>query len=126
MLFFISKSFADQNKQQIPVYTDSSQSITITPNSPEFKIQLKANPTTGYTWNTKKYDQNLLTLVNYRYLSPHIQMPGAGGISEWDFKAKAAFFVKSQSTEINLLYARPWDLSDNPTNLQFTVMSKIN
>jgi predicted secreted protein len=123
-ILIINKCYADQKLLPIPIYTDSSQTITVTQKSPEFTIQLKANPTTGYTWITKKYDQQLLTLVNYHYNPPSLQMPGAGGIAEWDFRAKPQAFVKTQTTIIHLLYARSWDLTDHPTNVEFKVLTK--
>ncbi len=126
MLLIISNCYANQISPLIPIYTNANQTITVTQKSPEFKIQLKANPTTGYTWTTKQYDQHLLTLVNYRYIPPSVQMPGAGGIAEWDFKANAKAFEKPQSTIIQLLYARSWDLTDHPTNIEFKVVTKLN
>lgn len=122
MILTINASYADQIP--IPIYTDASQTITVTRKSSEFKIQLKANPTTGYTWTTKQFDQQLLTLINYHYIPPSVQMPGAGGIAEWDFKCNAKAFVKPQSTIIHLLYARSWDVTDHPTNVEFTVKLK--
>lgn len=126
LISLISTSIAEDSKQQIPIYTDSSQTIIVSQNSPEFKIQLKSNPTTGYTWITKQYDHSLLTLVNYQYVPPMAQMPGAGGIAVWDFKAKSKFFIKSQSTNVQLLYARSWDLNDNPTLVNFVITNGKN
>ena len=124
VMLMISNGYADQIPTPIPIYTNANQTITVTQKSPEFKIQLKANPTTGYTWTTKQFDQQLLTLVNYHYIPPSIQMPGAGGIAEWDFKCNTKAFVKPQSTIIHLLYARSWDVTDHPTNVEFTVKTK--
>lgn len=126
LILLINYSLADESKPQIPIYTKSSQTIFVTQNSSEFKIQLNSNPTTGYSWTTKQYDHTLLTLISYQYVPPVAAMPGAGGIAIWDFKAKSQFFIKSQSTHIHLLYARPWDLNDNPTDVNFVVTSRIN
>ncbi len=126
IILMISNCYADQKLLPIPVYTAPNQTITITKKSPEFIIQLKANPTTGYTWITKKYDQQLLILVNYHYIPPSLQMPGAGGNAEWYFRAKPQAFVKSQTTIIHLLYARSWDLTDHPTNIKFKVVTQLH
>lgn len=126
LMIIINRCFADQKLPPIPIYTDSTQTITITQKSPEFIIQLKANSTTGYNWITKKYDKQLLTLVNYHYKSPSIQMPGAGGFAEWDFRAKPDAFLNAQTTTIHLLYARSWDLADHPTNIEFKVVTKLH
>lgn len=125
-LSLISISLAENTKPQIPIYTESSQAIIVTQNSPEFTIQLNANPTTGYTWTTKQYDHSLLTLVNYQYVPPIDLMPGAGGKAVWDFKAKSKFLIKSQSTHIQLLYARSWDLNDNPTLVNYIIMNRVD
>lgn len=128
ILIFILMTIIDSNSYaiKIPIYTNANQTITVTRKSPEFKIQLKANPTTGYTWITKQYDQKLLTLVNYHFIPPSVQMPGAGGTSEWDLKANPQLFLKPQTTLIHLLYARSWDLTDHPTKLEFKIVSKLN
>ncbi len=69
-------------------------------------LSLASNPTTGYTWNlSDSYDKNIVSLGGEAFSSP-VQSPriGQGGRQYYTFKA-----LKPGQTEINLIYARPWE-----------------
>lgn len=120
-LFINNVSFAASNPSTVPIYTDSTQTIVVNAANPTFIIQLKANPTTGYSWSTKSYDNHLLTLINYQYIAPATNLIGAGGESVWTFQVNPQALQKPMTTSIHLLYARPWDLADHPTDIVFIV-----
>jgi inhibitor of cysteine peptidase len=113
--------FAANLPQNVPVYTDANQIIVVSAVKPSFMLQLKANPTTGYSWSTQNYNKKLLSLMSYQYLPPNSKLIGAGGISVWTFKVTPIGLQQTMSTKINLLYARPWNLKDNPTWVTFIV-----
>lgn len=109
----------------VPVYRYPQQTIYISAAQPAFVLMQLANPTTGYQWQTKDYDKQLLTLANSHYIPPTTTMIGASGMMVWVFKATPAFFnTPNQKTAIQLVYARPWNTTDNPKAVTFNVASK--
>ena len=70
-----------------------------------FYFQLDANPSTGYQWNMKGYDRNVLRFVKSRYINSSSRLIGSGGKMRFYFKP-----LKSKvNTVIYLEYARPWN-----------------
>lgn len=73
-----------------------------------FIIALSSNPTTGFSWTLKNAgDGQLITPVVDFYLSDADQtqsLVGQGGKEYWQFKA-----LQAGSTELQLVYARPWE-----------------
>lgn len=95
--------------------------ITVTKQSPEFRVTEPSNSTTGYRWRVE-YDKSLLTLTREVSFVPHSKLIGAGGKTIWFFKATPkAFNVPHTETQVHLIYERPWDKNDNPTELFFVV-----
>src|SRR5262245_44150823 len=88
------------------VYTEDKLSITVPPNQPTFVIKLKSNPTTGYSWFLREYDQNILMPVSQQFEKPTQELMGASGFEIWTFKVKPAGFVVPQQTIIRMVYAR--------------------
>lgn len=82
--------------------------VHVNPKSPQFRVMLPANPSTGYQWTLKKYDQNNLMLIHSQYLAPHSNRIGAGGQMIFTFKpvADQAYPPK---TEMTFQYARAWE-----------------
>jgi predicted secreted protein len=69
-----------------------------------FRIQLSANPTTGYSWGFDDLDQGSFEIVSSGYNPPLRKLVGAGGTSWWSIKP-----LRSGEKEIKLLYFRPWE-----------------
>lgn len=69
----------------------------------EFAISLKANPTTGYVWESK-FDENFLKLKKeiFKPFSP--EAVGTGGKEEFTFLP-----IKTGKTRVKMLYKRPWE-----------------
>lgn len=77
-----------------------------------FTIILKANATTGYQWQfAKPLDENLVQLINSKYLADKTKLVGAGGKQVWIFKA-----LKAGQANISFKYVRPWEKNTPPQN----------
>lgn len=101
------------NKTSKNQMQDLNRPIIATRTSQVISFKLKANPTTGFSWFLLKYNQELLTPMNAKFTPPKKMMPGAPGFMLWQFRVKTTAFVVPQITHIDLLYARPWDLSSS-------------
>lgn len=107
------------------VYTEAKQNILVTADQPEFTIQLKSNPTTGYAWFLREYDLNLIVPVKHKFIkSTDEKLMGAPGIEAWTFRVKPAGFTVPQQTTLRLIYTRPWQGSDGSTQLVFRVSTQ--
>ncbi len=93
----------------------------MTSSQPEFVIKLKSNPTTGYSWFLREYDNTIMTAVKHRFQPPTQALIGASGFELWTFRVKPAGFVVPQQTTIRMVYMRPWQGSDSSTQLVFRV-----
>ena len=94
----------------------NSKAIVLDKSHKEFTIQLPSNPTTGYSWFIKDYDDRLVEPTKHQFISPKNEKVGAGGMETWTFKATRAAFEVPHMTQISFVYAQPWNLesvSDN-------------
>ncbi len=99
--FLVSGAYAahNQNVAAHPVLATKVVKV-----NKEFRVILKSNPTTGYSW-TAKFDPNYAQLINSKYI-PYKTKPGivgSGGIQIFTFKA-----IKPGKTQITMEYQRPW------------------
>jgi inhibitor of cysteine peptidase len=81
--------------------------VNVDKKSSEFVVTLPANPTTGFQWTVKKYDQALLHLKSQHFVAPQTRLIGAGGHVCFTFER-----MKGQSypdtTKMTFDYARSW------------------
>jgi hypothetical protein len=84
---FSSVGFAQIEKQ--------AKTIQVRKNNSIFSITLDANPTTGYTWFLKSYDQLFIKPLGkkYKMKAGAEEMPGAGGKEVWTFQLKPKAFL---------------------------------
>jgi inhibitor of cysteine peptidase len=76
----------------------------------EFKIELKSNMTTGYSWKLEKnYDSTIVKSVSNEYIPMKTNLVGAGGKEIWKFKS-----LKKGTTILNMKYIQPWDKDEKP------------
>ena len=68
-----------------------------------FDINLKSNPTTGYTWESI-FDPNYIQLIDEKYIADDPSLIGSGGKTFIKFKA-----LKSGDTNITFKYQRSWE-----------------
>lgn len=102
-------------------YSEEKRNIAVLSTHPEFIIQLKSNPTTGYSWYLRDYDGNILSPVKHVFVKPNSQLMGAPGYERWTFKVKPAGFIVPQQTTLRFIYTRPWQAGENATQLVFHV-----
>ncbi len=119
--FYLTAYATDQPVKAPAVYTEESSGIAVTADSSQFIIKLKANPTTGYAWFLREYDDRLLTPVKYEFTAAQNKLVGAPGIAVWTFKAKKPAFVVPQQTVLRFVYARPWEGDDQSKQIAFRV-----
>lgn len=106
------------------VYNEKKTSILVTPDHPQFTLELKANPTTGYSWFLRDYDSKLITPIKHSYQSPKTKLIGAPGIDVWTFRVNRAAFAVPQQTSIKMIYARPWQHEANGMQVVFNISTQ--
>jgi inhibitor of cysteine peptidase len=125
LLFSSSLAFAQKAKpvvDEAPIYMQDKTAFIIASNKPVFVIKLKSNPTTGYSWFLRESNPALFEAVKHQYEVPQDKkLMGASGYELWTFRAKPAAFVVPQQTAIRFVYTRPWETSENATQLVFKV-----
>ncbi|OGT27155.1 MAG: hypothetical protein A3I77_00535 [Gammaproteobacteria bacterium RIFCSPLOWO2_02_FULL_42_14] len=79
----------------------------------DFVIALAANPTTGYSWFLQSFDDKLIVPVHQKFIHPeNKKLMGAGGLSVWTFRIQQTAFIVPQTTNIEMVYKRPWSNED--------------
>ena len=100
-LFALSACGNTVNNKEVSTYQVSSSQNT-------FAVTLQSNPTTGYQWIVKQYDQSLLTLTTSQYVPPNTKLIGAPGHIVFNFTIKAGV-ARPKRLTIQFLYGRPWE-----------------
>jgi inhibitor of cysteine peptidase len=78
----------------------------------EFTIELKSNPSTGYSWEMSGTpDKGVAVFVQKEYAQSDSGLVGAPGAEHWSFRA-----VGSGRTTIDFRYIRPWEKSGKPVD----------
>lgn len=112
-LFFSSALFAQtsgQAEKEDSAKTPST--IEVKKNDPSFVIELRSNPTTGYSWFLGRYDHELIQPVKRVYEVSNKKLVGSGGKERWSFRLKPKAFVVPNILTIEMIYARPWSLEE--------------
>lgn len=123
---FLLVAVAIQAKSPEIVFSDPTKSILVQKSNPVFEIVLQSNPTTGYSWFLKNYDNNLITLVSHSYYPPLDQkLVGAPGYDKWIFRVKPEGFIAPQLTNITLIYMRTWE-DQGAQVINFKVVTGLN
>ncbi len=99
--FLVSGVFAVQNQNAA---AHSALTTKVVKVNKEFRVALKSNPTTGYSW-MPKFDPNYVKLINSKYVPYKTKhgVVGSGGVQIFTFKA-----IKPGKTTITMQYQRPW------------------
>jgi len=105
----------DSKFNTIPIAKDSTDGI--------FTVTLESNPSTGYQWFLKKYDHQILNLINYSYVpSKDTKLIGAPGNAKWTFKVNSYVVKAPVVTHIELLHKRAFEKNnDNDSNEVITI-----
>ncbi|MGB9834147.1 MAG: protease inhibitor I42 family protein [bacterium] len=99
----------------------SGKTLFVSKDSQLFSVVLEGNPTTGYSWEVKDFDQNLLKLLGepiYTTQSP-TNIVGAGGKFTFNFLTQS----KAGEATLDFIYLRPWE--SVPPLKEFTLKVKI-
>lgn len=86
----------------------ANMTMNVDASQDRFIISLPSNPTTGYSWTVKKYDNTLLTVLSSQFFRAKTKMMGASGQTVFNFAIKPGITLPA-STQILFLYARPWE-----------------
>ena len=89
-------------------------------------LDIEGNPTTGYQWmlNTEdgKLDESITASEpSYKQNAAPEMMVGVGGYYKFNFD-----FSKDGEFDLELMYCRSWDLSDNPVYMTLSVKVEGN
>jgi inhibitor of cysteine peptidase len=95
-------SSANAADEDVTETTDAPRGITV---GQTFRIVLRSNPTTGYSWMAD-FDQTVLEKVTDTFVAPRPvrDIVGASGHQVFTFRAKT-----TGTTTLTLTYARPWE-----------------
>lgn len=113
MLSLISSSVWADATSAVDALTDDSKPIVLSANQKEITINLKSNPTTGYSWFLMDYDKQFFTATQHTYLRPNPKLMGAPGVEKFTLQVNPALYAAPHAGTIKLVYKRPWE-SANP------------
>lgn len=120
-LLFTTAIFAERGSPNTSVYTEDKLGISVTADKPQFIIKLHSNPSTGYSWFLREYDDKIIVPVKHSYEAAKNKLVGAPGVDVWTFRVKASAFTVPQQTVIRFVYARPWEGGDQSKQIAFRV-----
>jgi inhibitor of cysteine peptidase len=72
-------------------------------------VSLASNPTTGYRWEAKDLDEEILRQIGEPEFEPQSKLVGAPGVEVLRFQA-----VDAGRTTLNLVYRRSWETDVEP------------
>jgi inhibitor of cysteine peptidase len=103
------------------IFYNPNKTIQISGDNLQFSLMQPANPTTGYNWDIKYFNSNLLKLISSKYQPATNHLIGSGGNMIWVFEVLPMALRHPTTTQIVLVYQRKWDITDNPSHVVFTV-----
>ena len=77
----------------------------------ELFLNLKSNPSTGYSWIRADTETSVLVMLGKPAYKPGSPLPGASGMESWKFRA-----VERGAQTLKLEYRRPWEKNTPPAN----------
>ncbi|RAP37942.1 hypothetical protein B1207_02840 [Legionella quinlivanii] len=96
------------------VYDSPEIFMNVDINHPHFSISLPSNPTTGYSWTLKKYNDKLYELMTHQFHPTKPKLIGAGGKTVFVFEVLKGVTLPKRST-FEFFYARPWEPQNGRT-----------
>jgi|GEM_PF-1256514 len=106
------------------IYMEDKPNISISAQHPEFTLQLKSNPTTGYAWFLRDYDSHFIVPIKHSFQAGNAKLLGAPGYEFWTFQVKPDAFVVPHQLTIRFVYIRPWQSTDNGTQMIFRITTE--
>lgn len=109
------------NTGSVNTYNEEKLNISVTSKEPTFSLDLKSNPTTGYNWFLREYNENLIEPIKREIINNKSKLIGASIIERWTFKIKPAGFIVPHQTTIRMIYARPFQGNEGANQLTYRV-----
>lgn len=94
-------------------FSDPTKPIYLNQSTTQVVLKLKSNPTTGYAWFLKSIHGRWLNVVSHHYVAPSTRLVGAPGYELWTFSVNPKMQKMPFSTEIVMIYARPWEKTES-------------
>lgn len=121
-LIAIPRIFAQAGLESAPVYSESRSNIIVSAHRPYFRITLKSNPSTGYSWNLQKYDRHLFVLIHHSsHAGHHRKMVGVPGYESWTFRVKPSAFFLPHRSRIEFVSGQSWEGGNRGGRVAFHV-----
>ena len=70
----------------------------------KIRVKLCSNQTTGFKWEYKMSNENVIKEEDYDFEEPSSDIPGAAGMEVWTFEA-----VNKGTTEVRMAYSQTWE-----------------
>jgi inhibitor of cysteine peptidase len=108
----------------IETYTEKQLAITVNQQDTQFKIKLKSNPSTGYVWFLRDYNDKLIAPIRHAFEevpAEEKKIVGAPRYEIWTFRVKPAFFLVPQQSLLRFIYARPFEGNEQAKGLVFKI-----
>jgi inhibitor of cysteine peptidase len=118
MFIFLTMSLCSSPQKKLSLTVENSGQQYEVHKQAEITISLKANPTTGYSWQIVELDTNVVAELDSTKFKADSKMLGSPGIRTFHFVAKG-----SGTANIHLKYSRPWEKEEAPLE---TFQVKIN
>lgn len=121
LVIYSMHTFAQPPKKPVSVYSEDHLNIMVTDEQPEFNLELKSNPTTGFSWFLREYNTDLITPVKRTFQAGERKLIGAPGKEIWTFRVKPKGFIVPQQTTLRMIYTRPFQGNDNARQVVFRI-----
>jgi inhibitor of cysteine peptidase len=95
----------------------NNKAVTLDKSQRVFRVNLPSNPTTGFSWFLKDYDDRLIEPVKHQFTAAQGGQVGVGGVDTWTFKANRTAFDVPHLTQISFIYAQPWNMESASDNV---------
>lgn len=106
-----------------PIYKEGQKIIIVSPDHPRFVIKLKSNPSTGYRWTLREYNQSLISLKDREAIGP-----GGIGAPEdeyWEFKVRKHALQFPNTTRIKFEYLSPSGGKDRQALFRVIIVPRL-
>jgi inhibitor of cysteine peptidase len=123
-LCFSAVVFAAPKNPPAPTaaHLQDKPAFVVMSDQPVFQIKLKSNPTTGYSWYLREWNSEVVEPLKHQFEAPTTKkLMGAPGYEIWTFRAKPGAFVVPLQTILRFVYARSWEVGENPSQAVFRV-----
>lgn len=117
-------SLTYSSPSNLPQITAIGSSIVLKAHQKQLVLQLRSNPTTGFSWYFDHSRAKWLTVTKHEWVAPKAKLVGAPGYERWTFNVDQASGVGvPRVATIVMRYARPWDIANSKPSRFYVVMN---